>query len=65
MILNRDVLGGWCGSGFSGANVLRVVSGGRTGARSTASCGIVTSLSASEAATFSDAFGPFGGGEFR
>ena len=45
-------------------NVLRAVSGGRAGVRSVASCGIVTNLSASEAETFSDAFGSFGGGEF-
>ena len=44
-------------------NVLRAV-GGRTGVRGATSCGIVTSLSALEAVTFSDAFGPFGGGEF-
>ena len=41
-----------------------MVGGGRTGARSVASCGIVTSFSASEAVNFSNAFGPFGGGEF-
>ena len=60
----RDVLGRWYGSGFSGVNVLRVVGGGRTGVRSVASCGVVTSLSPLEAVTFSEAFGPFGGGEF-
>ena len=60
----RDVLGRWHRSSFGGANILRAVGGGRTGVRSAASCGIVTSLSALEAVTFSDAFGPFSGGEF-
>ena len=60
----RDVLRRWCGSGFGGVNVLKAVGGGRAGVRSMASCGIVTSLSALEAATFSDAFGSFGGDEF-
>ena len=41
-----------------------MVGGGRTGMRSAASCGVVTSLSTSEAVIFSDAFGPFGGCEF-
>ena len=44
-------------------NVLRAV-GGRTEMRGATSCGIVTSLSASEAATFSDGFGLFDGGKF-
>ena len=60
----RVVLGRWCGSGFGGANVLRAVGDGRTGARIVASYGIVTSLSALEAATFSNTFGLFSGDEF-
>ena len=52
-------------SSFSGVDVLWASGGGRAGARSTTGCGIMASLSAMEAASFSDAFGTFGGGKFR
>ena len=50
---------------FSNVNVLRVIGGRRTGARGAAGGGVVAGLSAMEAATFSDAFGSFSGGELR
>ena len=59
------VLGRRGRSGFSGVDVLWVSGGGRVGARSMAGCGVMASLSAMEAASFSDAFGIFGGGKFR
>ena len=59
------VLGRRGRSGFSGADVLWASGGGRAGARSTTGCGIMASLSAMKAVSFSDAFGTFGGGKFR
>ena len=53
------------GSCFGDTNVLRLIGGRRTGARGAAGGGIVAGFSATEAATFSDALGSFGGGELR
>ena len=61
--LGGGAFGRWSESSFHDVNVLRAVDG-RIGARGATSCGIVTGLSALEAMTFSDTFGPFGGGEF-
>ena len=60
-----EVLGRLRGSSFGDANVLRTIGGRQTGARGAAGGGIVAGLSATEAATFSDALGSFGGGELR
>ena len=50
---------------FGNANVLRVIGGRRTGVRDAAGGGIVAGLSATEAVTFSNTLGSFGGGELR
>ena len=46
-------------------DILWASGGGRAGARSMTGCGIMASLSAMEAASFSDVFSMFGGGKFR
>ena len=60
-----EVLGRLHGGCFGNVNVLRAIGGRQTRARGVAGGGIVASLSAMEAATFSDALGSFGGGELR